>query len=381
MTRSGRDEGRPENHGATIAGQMRLGVAAALVDGVPVRGDVEVADGRVAAVGLPSPRGSGIAAPGFVDLQVNGFAGVDFGSADAGAYAHAGEALLATGVTAYLPTLVTASEEDLAAALREVPARAPGPRILGVHLEGPFISPEHPGVHPVEHIRLPDLALADRLLDAGPVRSMTLAPELPGAVELTRHLLARRVVVSAGHSAATAQEAARAFDAGIRTVTHLFNAMAPFAHRAPGLAGAALARDDVVVQLIVDGSHLAPETVRLAWSAAAGRVALVTDAIAAAGHGDGSYTLGGSAIAVREGVARRADGTLAGTTLTMLDAVRNAVALGVRLADALAAASSVPSRVLGDPDLGVLRPGARADLVVLDDDLSLRTVLVAGRAA
>jgi N-acetylglucosamine-6-phosphate deacetylase len=358
---------------------MKLGVEAALVDGVLLRGDVEVDDGRVTAVGVASPRGRGIAVPGFVDLQVNGFAGVDFAAADAADYERAGEAMLATGVTAFQPTLVTAAERDLVAALREVPESSTGPRLLGVHLEGPFISPEHAGAHPPEHIRPPDAALLERLLAAGPVTYMTLAPELPGALELVELLRARGLVVSAGHSAATAAEATLAFDAGIRTVTHLFNAMRPFAHREPGLAGAALTRSDVVVQLIVDGSHLAPETVRLAWGAAAGRVALVTDAVSAAGQGDGTYSLGGVEVEVQNGVARRDDGTLAGTTLTMLDAIRNFHALGIPLEDAVAAATSAPARVLGDPELGALRPRARGDVVVLDDNLELRAVLVDGR--
>ena len=168
-----------------------------------------------------------------------------------------------------------------------------GPRLLGVHLEGPFLSPEHPGVHPVEYLRAPDLALAERLLAAGPIRYVTLAPELPGALELIDVLHARGIVVSLGHSGATAAEAELAFDRGVGTVTHLFNAMRGFHHREPGIAGAALARDDVIVQAIIDGHHLARDAELLVWRAAAGRLALVTDAIAAAGVGDGRYRLGG----------------------------------------------------------------------------------------
>jgi N-acetylglucosamine-6-phosphate deacetylase len=190
-------------------------------------------------------------------------------------------------------------------------------------------------------------------------------------------LHARGVVVSCGHSDATAAEATRAFDAGVRTVTHLFNAMRPFAHRDPGIAGAALAREDVVVQVILDGHHLAPETTQLVWQAAAGRTALVTDAIAAAGIGDGAYRLGAVDVQVVDGVARRADGKLAGSVLTMLDAVRNLHALGAPLVDAVAAATSVPARVAGR-SLGVLREGAPADVVVLDDELQLRRVLTGG---
>ncbi len=357
---------------------MRLGVEAAVVDGALVPGDVELADGRIARVGLAGP-GHGIAAPGFVDLQVNGFGGVDFASADSQAYRRAGEALLETGVTAYQPTLITAPVDDLAAALREVPRESGGPRLLGVHLEGPFISPARLGAHPAAARLDPDPDVLERLLDAGAVSSVTLAPELPGALELVELLVARGVVVSCGHSDANAAEAHRAFDRGARTVTHLFNAMRPFAHRDPGIAGAALSRDDVVVQVILDGHHLADETIRLVWAAARGRTALVSDAIAAAGVGDGRYTLSGIDVDVAQGVARDTGGVLAGSVLTMLDAVRSLHALGAPLPEAVDAATRVPARVLGRDDVGVLRPGGPADVVVLDDRLELRAVFVAGR--
>jgi N-acetylglucosamine-6-phosphate deacetylase len=357
---------------------MRLGVEAAVVDGVLLRGDVDVVDGRIGAVGLASPNGSGIAAPGFVDLQVNGFGGVDFMTADAAGYRLAGEALLETGVTSYQPTLITAAELDLATALAEVPTDGNGPRILGVHLEGPFLAPARLGVHPAAQRRDPDRELLLRLLATGPVSQMTLAPELPGALQLVALLHERGVVVSFGHTDATAAEANAGFDAGVKTVTHLFNAMRPLRHRDPGIAGAALARDDVVVQLILDGRHLADETARVVWRAAGGRVALVSDAVAAAANGDGRYRLGAVTVEVREGVARRADGTLAGSTVTMIDSVRNLHALDVPLADAIAAATAVPARVARRDDIGVLVPGAAADIVVLDDALEIRRVLVDG---
>jgi N-acetylglucosamine-6-phosphate deacetylase len=358
---------------------MRLGVEAALVDGRLVRGDVEIDDGRIAGYGLVAPNGRGVAVPGFVDLQVNGFSGVDFFEADADGYRRAGDALLETGVTAYLPTFVTAPEEQLLAALREVPAGADGPRILGVHLEGPFLSPLRLGIHPAAARRDPDVELLERLLAAGPVRLMTVAPELPGADALVETLLRHEIAVSCGHSDATAQEANAAFDAGVRTVTHLFNAMRPFRHRDPGIAGAALARDDVVVQVILDGVHLAPETASVVWRAAAGRVALVTDAIAGAGLTDGVYRLAGLEIDIRDGVARGPSGALAGSTLTMIDAVRNLHELGASLADAVTAATEVPARVLRLPAVGRLAVGLPADVVILSDELEIDRVLVDGR--
>ena len=357
---------------------MRLGVGAALVDGTLVLGDVEITDGRVTAVGLSSANGQGIASAGFVDLQVNGFAGVDFFSADADGYRRAGLALLECGVTAYQPTFITSPEEELVAALGEVPVNGATPRVLGAHLEGPFISAARLGTHPAQARRDPDLALLQRLLAAGPVSHVTLAPELPGAFELVDLLRERGVTVSCGHSDATAAEAREAFARGAKTVTHIFNAMRPFAAREPGLAGAALVANDVVVQVILDGVHLADDTARLVWQAAGGRVALVTDAIAAAHAGDGAYTLAGVDFEVEDGVARNADQVLAGSTVCMIDAVRNLVALGAPVEAALAAATSVPARIAGRPELGTLAPGSDADVVVLDDSLDIVRVLVRG---
>jgi N-acetylglucosamine-6-phosphate deacetylase len=359
---------------------MRLGVEAALVEGRIVPGDVEVVDGMIASFGLGNGNGRGLAAPGFVDLQVNGFAGVDLIDADADGYRRAGEGLLETGVSAYLPTFISAPEEQLVAALRALPIDTGGPRILGAHLEGPFIAEKRLGIHRASARRDPDPALLERLLAAGPVRLMTLAPELEGAPELIDLLLARGIAVSCGHSDATAEQANEAFDQGARTVTHLFNAMRPFLHRDPGLAGAALSRDDVVVQIILDGVHLAEETGRVVWQAAAGRVALVTDSVAGAGLGDGVYLLGGFEIEMRDGVARGPGGVLAGSGLTMVEAVRNLHALGVPLADALAAASTVPAQVIGLPTLGRLDVDLPADVVVLDDNLEIDRVFVGGEA-
>jgi N-acetylglucosamine-6-phosphate deacetylase len=361
---------------------MRLGVQAALVRGQLVRGDVEVDDGRIAAVGLAPVANGRIAVPGFVDLQVNGFGGVDFLAAAREDYRRAGEALLATGVTAYQPTFITASEGATVEALCEVPVDAQSPRVLGVHLEGPFISPKRLGAHPAAHRRDPDPELLERLLDAGPVTEMTVAPELPGSAGMIARLRERGVVVSLGHTDATVEEARRAFNLGATGVTHVFNAMRPLQSREPGIIGAALTRADVVLTVIVDGKHLADETVRLVWSSARGRVALITDAIAAAGVGEGEFMLGDTQVSVVDGAPPvREDGTLAGTVLTMIDAVRNLHLLGVPLEQAVSAASSVPARLLGRADVGVLEPGAPADVVVLDDRVEIVAVVSRGDAA
>jgi len=358
---------------------VRLGVEAAIVDGELVPGDVEVADGRIAAFALATPKGRGMAVPGFVDLQVNGFGGVDFLDADAEGYRRACEALLETGVTSFLPTFITAPEQRTRDALRGLPRETGGAHILGAHLEGPFLSPMRLGVHPEAHRRDPDLDTLERLLAAGPVRLVTLAPELPGVYALVEFLVRRGVAISLGHSDARADQADAAFDLGARAVTHLFNAMRPFHHRDPGLAGAALARDDVVVQLILDGVHVAPTAAAIAWRAARGRVALVTDAMAGAGAGDGRYRLGGVAVDVRGSTSRDTAGALAGSTLTMIEAVRNLHDLGASLVEAVGAATDVPARVLRLPDAGRLAIGAPADVVVLDDSLELLRVLVDGR--
>ena len=339
---------------------MKLGVEYALVDGALVPGDVEIADGVVQAVGLAG-RGKGIAAPGFVDVHIHGFAGVDFATADAEGYRRASEALLATGVTTFRPSFITAPEDELLAALAEIP---PG---LGAHLEGPFISPERLGMHPEAGRREPDAVLLERLLAAGPVAHMTLAPELPGALELVDVLVARGITAACGHTDATAEEAYAAFARGARHVTHLFNAMRPFTHREPGLLGAALTRDDVTVELILDGHHLSDEAVRLALRAAPNRIVLVTDALAAAGMGDGDWRMGPAEVHVRDGVARLASGVLAGSVLTMPAAIRELVRIGGTIEQALTAASRRS-----------LDAGAPADVVVLDDALEPAAVYLGG---
>jgi len=357
---------------------MRLGVEAALVRGELVAGDVEVDDGVVVEVGLAGGTRGRVAVPGFVDLQVNGFGGVDFLAAGTEDYVRAGEALMLTGVTAYQPTFITAAESTIIDALHAVPANGARPRILGAHLEGPFLSPDRLGTHPQAQRRDPDLELLERLLEPGGVTEMTLAPELPGAAAVIERLLEAGVVVSAGHTNATAEEARDAFDLGVSTTTHLFNAMRPFRSRDPGIIGVALTRPDVFVQMIVDGHHLADETVRLVWAAAGGRLALVTDATAGASNGGGIYQLGEVEIEVADGPPTREDGVLAGTVLTMIDAVRNVHALGVSFEDAIGAATTVPARILGRTDVGVLEPGGPADVVVIDDRLDIVNVLCAG---
>ena len=372
----------PDRARPVAGATKRLGVGAAYIDGDLVYGDVAVRDGQLVAVGLAG-RGSGVAIPGLIDAQVNGYAGVDILGADTGALEEMGEALLRDGVAAYAPTLISSSEDALLATLRRIAAVTHRPgraaEIVGVHLEGPFLSPERAGTHPLDCLRSPDPALLERLLAAGPVRVVTLAPELPGATELIAICRRHGVVVSLGHSQADAAQAAAAIAAGAGAVTHLFNAMAPMSARAPGLAGAALATAGVAVQLIADGVHVSDELIRVAFAAAAGRCSLVSDAIAGAGLGEGSYRLGTVEVTVSDGVARRGDGTLAGAVAPLADGLARLGRLGIEPGEAVAALTDRPARLLGRSDLGRLSLGGRADLLVLDESLGLARVLTGGR--
>ena len=359
---------------------MRLGVGAALVGGEIVEGDVTIGDGLVAEVGVRPAGRAGTAVPGFVDLHINGVAGIDFLTTDVAGYRRAAAALARTGVVAFQPTFVSsrvdAYTDPLEAAAEAAGANAGLPLVTGVHLEGPFLSPLWPGAHDPVHLRAPDPKLAARLVGAGPVRTMTVAPELPGGLDLTERLAAAGVVVSCGHSDADAPTAHAAFDRGARAITHVHNAHRRWKPRDPGLGGVALVRPDVAVQAIVDGIHLAAESAYAAFLATGRRFCLVTDAIEAAMRDGGAYELGGRPVQVRDGAVRLSDGTLAGSVLTMDEAVRNLAASGASLADAVHAASAAPARLLGRDDLGSLRPGAPAHLTVLDDGLRpVRTVV------
>jgi N-acetylglucosamine-6-phosphate deacetylase len=255
--------------------------------------------------------------------------------------------------------------------------------VLGAHLEGPFLNPKRRGAHPEHLLRDPDRALFDRLLDAagGALRLLTLAPELPGALELIAAARAAGVAVSIGHTDATYEEALRGIEAGATFGTHLFNGMRPLAQREPGVIGALLRDDRVVAGLIADGVHVHPAVLSLVYrTKGPSRVALVTDAMAAAATALISFTLGRAEVAVRDGACFLPDGTLAGSVLTMNEAVRRMRDLaGVPLADAIEMATATPARVLGmEREIGVLAPGAYADVLTLDRDLNVQEVFVGG---
>jgi N-acetylglucosamine-6-phosphate deacetylase len=347
-----------------------------------------VLDGPVIAeIGWGTPKdrptglvdvGDALVAPGFVDLQVNGLGSIDLATADAPEWEVAGRALVRTGTTAYCPTLVSAPltsyPDALARAAAAHAAPGTGAAILGVHLEGPFLGGA-PGAHPVEFLRAADAEWLDALLDQHPglVRIVTLAPEADPELGTTRLLVARGVIVALGHSTASFEEATAAVDAGATLVTHLFNGMAPFHHRAPGLAGAALADPRLTASVIADLVHVHAAALTAAI-AAKPKLALVTDAVALTAGAVGDVELVDG-----DGAVRRADGTLAGSTVPLDQAVRNVVALGVPVERAVEMAATIPAAVLGVRDRGRLVAGARADLVVLDpESLAVLEVWVAG---
>lgn len=372
-----------------------------LVDGAGIDqvGWVRVEAGRIAALGggEPAPaarREAGevlggpeaVVAPGFYDLQVNGLQGLD--AAD-GADAIAGIAarLPAHGVTAFCPTVITGPLERLvrapAEAARAASAAGPRARVLGIHQEGPFLSPARRGAHDPDHLRPPDAARVDRVIAAGP-RIVTLAPELPGALEAVARLAAAGIVVSVGHSDATAEVARQAFWAGARMATHLFNGMSPLGHRAPGVPGAVLTTPWVTAGLIADGLHVAPPVLEIvARTKGAAGIMLTSDAVAAAGSPPGRYRLGtqvvvsdGRRITLEDGV------TLAGSMATTDVLMRTMAQLpGAGLQAAITMATSTPARLLGETGRGTLRAGAAADLVVLTPDLQIQTTLIAGEIA
>ncbi|HEX3787687.1 MAG TPA: N-acetylglucosamine-6-phosphate deacetylase [Pseudonocardiaceae bacterium] len=361
---------------------------------------VRVRAGRIIEVCPGPPTGpgrielltTGLLTAGLVDIQVNGAFGVDFADVDAAALRHVSGRLPGTGVTRFLPTLITAPVPTLLTQARAVLAAAAalppqaGARPIGVHLEGPFLSAARHGVHDPGLMVDPTPELVEQILAdavvAPELRMVTLAPERTHGLAAVRRFAEAGVLVSVGHSDATAAQTRQAADAGARMITHLFNAQRGLGHREPGVPGAGLTDPRFSLGLIADLAHVAPDVCLLVFTAATGRVVLVTDAVAAAGMPVGSYRLGGADVLLtEEGVPRAPDGTIAGSALTLDRAVRNIVSLGIDPAVALSAATVVPADTIGEPHLGRLAENAVADLVWWDDDLYPRRVWVDGEVA
>ena len=323
--------------------------------------------------------------PGYVDLHVHGGGGASYSAGDPVECRRVAHFHLAHGTTTSLASLVSASSDDL---VRQATALVPlveDGTIAGIHLEGPYINPARRGAHDPAALREPSLAELDRLVDAshGTIRMITLAPELPGALPFIEKATARGVVAAIGHTDATYAQARDGIAAGARVGTHLFNAMRGLHHREPGPIPALIEAPEVTIELINDGVHVHEAVARLVANAVGpDRLALITDAMAAAGTGDGTYRLGSMTVRVENGVARLASGgPIAGSTLTMDAALRRAVdAVGMALATAARAAATAPSRALGlAAQTGAIAPGLRADLVVLNADLTIARVMRAGR--
>ena len=363
---------------------------------VLAQGWVAVENGLVAAVGegpVPPdrthlPRIDATAhqvVPGFVDIHSHGGGGAAFG-AGASIVDDARTVIathLAHGTTTIMASLVTQSLPTLRAAIETLADLVEAGDLAGIHLEGPWLSPLHHGAHDPLLLRDPVIDDIDDLLGARPgvVKMVTIAPELPGGLDAVRRIVSHGAIAAIGHTDADAALAVASIDAGVTLATHLFNAMPPIHHRTPGPVLALLQDPRVAVELVADGVHLHPLTVEhAARSAGAARTVLVTDAMAASGVSDGEYLLGDLVVDVVDGVARlREGGAIAGSTLTLAAALRFASTVaGVPFEHALAAVTTTPAAVLGRTDVGNLEPGARADIVVLDETLTVREVFRAG---
>ncbi|MCO4255174.1 N-acetylglucosamine-6-phosphate deacetylase [Pseudarthrobacter cellobiosi] len=409
------ERAQPEKTQHTAAGSGNYLLAGTVLTDGSVQDDavVAVADGRIAYVGpraglakaaltgleeLELPPGSMIL-PGLVDLHCHGAVGGDFPSGDKEAARTAVDFLHRSGTTTLLASMVTASREDLMHGLATLRQLADEGLIAGIHSEGPFLSHARCGAQDPRYLREPDLPMLGELLAAagGHLRTMTYAPELPGADAVVHTLAEHGVTPSLGHTDADARTTAASLTAAAEllaasgldtvsrpTVTHLFNGMPPLHHRSPGPVAACLrlaGAGTIAVELIADGAHLDPETVRMVFElVGAENVVLVTDSMAATGLPDGDYELGPAAVSVSGAVARLSNGTLAGGTATMLDVVRRTINSGVEPAAAVLSATAVPAAIIGqEQEIGSLRAGLRADVVVVDHDFRRVLVLREGR--
>jgi N-acetylglucosamine-6-phosphate deacetylase len=326
--------------------------------------------------------------PGFIDVHIHGARGRDIMEGTRDAIEVVSKYLAAHGTTSYLATTVTASPIETIQAVESlgklVSEDTGGARILGLHLEGPFISQEKRGVHPPEHIRLPSTRIFDELvkMSNGQVRLITVAPEISGGLDFIQHIRSKGVLVSLGHSNATYDVARRAIQAGASNATHTFNAMRDFSHRQPGVLGAVLTNPNVWTELIADGAHVDPIAIQMLLSCKGHRrILLVTDAISAAGMPDGDFQLGSLLVKVSQGVCRVPEGTLAGSTLSVDRALQNIIRwTGIPLEEAIYMTSRNPAESIGVAQTkGSIQPGYDADMILLNDDLEVHATLCEGQ--
>lgn len=360
-------------------------------DGRFVRGGFSVENGRFAHVleDVPGPAedlDGALVIPGLVDIHVHGCAGADFSDGDYAGLARMARYLARRGVTSFAPASMTLPYDALdkafhAAARLRREGLADGARLMGIQMEGPFLSREKRGSQNPAYLRLPDWDRFLRLYDAaeGLLRIVDVAPELPGAVEFTRRA-SEKCRVSVAHTAAGYDQAAAVFDAGATHLTHLFNAMSGIHHRHPGPIGAASERENVTAELICDGIHVHPSAVRMAFRLFPGRICLISDALRCCGMADGSYSLGGQEILLSGGVARLTGGAIAGSAADLYQCMRRAVSFGIPREQAVWAATALPARVIGrESETGAIADGRAADFVICGGELEPEAVYLGGK--
>lgn len=360
-------------------------------DGRFVRGGFSVENGRFAHVleDVPGPAedlDGALVIPGLVDIHVHGCAGADFSDGDYAGLVRMARYLARRGVTSFAPASMTLPYDALdkafhAAARLRREGLADGARLMGIQMEGPFLSREKRGSQNPAYLRLPDWDRFLRLYDAaeGLLRIVDVAPELPGAVEFTRRA-SEKCRVSVAHTAAGYDQAAAVFDAGATHLTHLFNAMSGIHHRHPGPIGAASERENVTAELICDGIHIHPSAVRMAFRLFPGRICLISDALRCCGMADGSYSLGGQEILLSGGVARLTGGAIAGSAADLYQCMRRAVSFGIPREQAVWAATALPARVIGrESETGAIADGRAADFVICGGELEPEAVYLGGK--
>lgn len=360
-------------------------------DGRFVRGGFSVENGRFAHVleDVPGPAedlDGALVIPGLVDIHVHGCAGADFSDGDYAGLVRMARYLARQGVTSFAPASMTLPYDALdkafhAAARLRREGLADGARLMGIQMEGPFLSREKRGSQNPAYLRLPDWDSFLRLYDAaeGLLRIVDVAPELPGAVEFTRRA-SEKCRVSVAHTAAGYDQAAAVFDAGATHLTHLFNAMSGIHHRHPGPIGAASERENVTAELICDGIHVHPSAVRMAFRLFPGRICLISDALRCCGMADGSYSLGGQEILLSGGVARLTGGAIAGSAADLYQCMRRAVSFGIPREQAVWAATALPARVIGrESETGAIADGRAADFVICGGELEPEAVYLGGK--
>ncbi|MFD0712225.1 N-acetylglucosamine-6-phosphate deacetylase [Paenibacillus sp. GCM10027626] len=358
---------------------------------------VMIEDGRIVEIVLEDERtacstpgsvkidGQGaLLIPGMIDVHIHGANGFDMMDGTVRSIEEVSLACMQSGCTSFLATSVSSTIEqliDMVENVKKVSGSEPGAKIAGIHMEGPYLHPKRKGMQNELFLRHPDMEEMEKILQrAGNLMKMvTLAPELPGAAEMISSLVGKGIIVAIAHSDATYEEAKEAFALGASHITHCFNGMRPIHHRDPGLVVAAFEEEKVSLQAIVDGIHLHPAIVRLMYRVKGSeRMVLITDALQAMGLGDGAYVFGGHQLEVVDGVARLQDGTLASSTVTMNQALKNTVQLGIPLHEAVAMATRSPADLLGLSHKGRIERGADADLVLLDDQYNVVWTMIEG---